>query len=279
MSALSIREPRAPASSFSTAAVLSLPLVGDALFGNVNAWLLWNLTGGVDGGHYLTDVTNASRTQLMNLISLNWDRELLEIFDIPLAMLPEIRTSSKIYGIARDELEGVAISGILGDQQAALVGQTCFCPGEAKNTYGTCCFLLMNTGTKIVQSSCGLLTTVAGIVSAMWIVAATDVYTSGSWSDIRTEQVPLPYFSFATAPLSDNFRASYCRRDRAPGMPIRFRATLASTRPGVFYSAASGPCAARAPPSIAPGQAEPCANCFHRSVMWRSKPNGTAGSG
>lgn len=138
-----------------------MALAGDALFGNVDAWLLWNLTGGVDGGHHLTDVTNASRTQLMNLISLNWDRELLEISDIPLAMLPEIRTSSEIYGIARDELEGVAISGILGDQQAALVGQTCFRPGEAKNTYGTGCFLLMNTGTKIVQSSCGLLTTVA----------------------------------------------------------------------------------------------------------------------
>jgi len=97
----------------------------------------------------------------MNLISLNWDRELLEIFDIPRVMLPRIRTSSEIYGIARGELEGVAISGILGDQQAALVGQACFRPGEAKNTYGTGCFLLMNTGTKIVQSSCGLLTTVA----------------------------------------------------------------------------------------------------------------------
>ena len=113
------------------------------------------------GGIHITDVTNASRTQLMNLQSLAWDQELLDVFDIPRVMLPEIRSSSEIYGTAKlDAIAGVAIGGILGDQQAALVGQTCFEAGEAKNTYGTGCFLLMNTGTNVVQSRCGLITTV-----------------------------------------------------------------------------------------------------------------------
>src|SRR6185312_6076972 len=117
--------------------------------------------GGAEGGIHISDVTNASRTQLMNLESLAWDQELLDAFDIPRAMLPKIRSSSEIYGSAKlDAIAGVAIGGILGDQQAALVGQTCFEAGEAKNTYGTGCFLLMNTGTKPVQSRCGLITTV-----------------------------------------------------------------------------------------------------------------------
>lgn len=135
---------------------------GDALFGNMDSFLVWNLTGGVQGGLHLTDVTNASRTQLMNLETLDWDDALLRDFTVPRAMLPQIRPSSDVYGTVTSEvLPGVPIAGILGDQQAALVGQTCFEPGQAKNTYGTGCFLLMNTGTEIRPSTCGLLTTVA----------------------------------------------------------------------------------------------------------------------
>src|ERR1700738_1755132 len=135
---------------------------GDLLFGNIDTFLAWNLTGGPRSGAHITDVTNASRTQLMNLRTLDWDDELLSAFEIPRAMLPEVRSSSEVYGVARlPAISGVPIAGILGDQQAALVGQACFQPGEVKNTYGTGCFLLMNTGERIVPSSCGLLTTVA----------------------------------------------------------------------------------------------------------------------
>lgn len=135
---------------------------GDVLFGNIDTYLTWKLTGGVDAGIHVTDVTNASRTQLMDLGSLTWDKNLLEIFNIPGKILPRIGSSSEVYGTARfDPIREVPIAGILGDQQAALVGQTCFAPGEAKNTYGTGCFLLMNTGTTPVISRCGLLTAVA----------------------------------------------------------------------------------------------------------------------
>jgi len=135
---------------------------GDLLFGTIDAWLLWNLTGGPDGGLHLTDVTNASRTQLMNLATCEWDDALLAAFEIPRSVLPRIAASSEIYADARiAALAGVPLAGILGDQQAALAGQTCFTPGEAKNTYGTGCFMLMNTGTRPVPSTSGLLTTVA----------------------------------------------------------------------------------------------------------------------
>ena len=135
---------------------------GELLFGTVDSFLLWRLTGGPAGGVHRTDVTNASRTQLMNLESLSWDQELLHAFDIPETVLPEIGSSSQSFGAAQcAAIKDVPLAGILGDQQAALVGQACFAPGEAKNTYGTGCFLLMNTGTKPVQSKCGLLTTVA----------------------------------------------------------------------------------------------------------------------
>jgi glycerol kinase len=135
---------------------------GNLLFGNIDTFLVWNLTGGPAGGVHVTDVTNASRTQLFNLQTLDWDPQLLAAFEIPRAMLPEVRSSSEIYGDATlDEIKGVPIAGILGDQQAALVGQACFQPGEVKNTYGTGCFLLMNTGERAVPSKCGLLTTVA----------------------------------------------------------------------------------------------------------------------
>jgi glycerol kinase len=135
---------------------------GEVLFGNIDTFLVWHLTGGPQGGLHITDVTNASRTQLMNLQTLAWDVELLSAFGIPRVMLPKVCSSSENYGVVTHRsLEGVAVAGILGDQQAALVGQACFSPGEAKNTYGTGCFLLMNTGKRAVQSTCGLLTTVA----------------------------------------------------------------------------------------------------------------------
>src|ERR1017187_3457545 len=135
---------------------------GDLLFGNIDTFLIWKLTGGPNGGVHVTDVTNASRTQLMNLRTLQWDPEILNDFGIPRQMLPKIVSSSEVYGQAKvPAIAGVAIAGDLGDQQAALVGQACFNSGDAKNTYGTGCFLLMNTGEKAVPSSCGLLTTVA----------------------------------------------------------------------------------------------------------------------
>jgi glycerol kinase len=135
---------------------------GDLLFGTIDSWLLWNLTGGPNSGLHLTDVTNASRTQLMSLAACDWDDALLAAFGIPRAVLPRIAASSEVYGDARiAALAGVPLAGILGDQQAALAGQTCFAPGEAKNTYGTGCFMLMNTGTRPVPSTAGLVTTVA----------------------------------------------------------------------------------------------------------------------
>jgi glycerol kinase len=130
---------------------------GELAFGTTDSWVLWNLTGGV----HATDVTNASRTLLMDLATLAWDDDLLAAFGIPRALLPEIRSSSEVYGTAVAPLAGVPIAGILGDQQAATFGQVAFGPGESKNTYGTGNFLIANTGTEIVQSANGLITTVA----------------------------------------------------------------------------------------------------------------------
>ena len=128
---------------------------GELLFGNIDTWIIWNLTG-----EHVTDVTNASRTLLMNLKTLDWDDEILKVIGIPRAMLPKIRSSSEVYGdVKTGQLRGIPVAGDLGDQQAALFGQTCFKAGEAKNTYGTGCFMLMNTGEKPVQSKAGLLTT------------------------------------------------------------------------------------------------------------------------
>ncbi|MDX3075320.1 glycerol kinase GlpK [Streptomyces sp. NPDC088354] len=134
---------------------------GDVLFGTMETWLLWNLTGGPDGGLHITDVTNASRTMLMSIRSLAWDDELLDFFGVPRAMLPEIRASAEVYGEAKVVLPGVRLAAALGDQQAALFGQTCFSPGEAKCTYGTGSFLLLNTGDRLVRSTHGLITTIA----------------------------------------------------------------------------------------------------------------------
>ena len=135
---------------------------GELCFGTVDTWLIWNLTGGINGGAHLTDVSNASRTFLMNLRTLDWDDEMLRIIGVPRAILPKIKASSEVFGlISIPELKGIPVSGDLGDQQAALFGQTCYTAGEAKNTYGTGCFLLMNTGTQPIQSKNGLLTTLA----------------------------------------------------------------------------------------------------------------------
>ena len=128
---------------------------GEVLFGNIDTWVIWNLTGGPNGGVHVTDVSNASRTMLMNLETLDWDPDMLKAMGIPQAMLPAVKASSEVYG----KMGNVPVAGDLGDQQAALFGQTCFSPGEAKNTYGTGCFMLLNTGTKPVQSKNGLLTT------------------------------------------------------------------------------------------------------------------------
>ncbi|NAZ15691.1 glycerol kinase GlpK [Glutamicibacter soli] len=136
---------------------------GDLLFGTTDSWVLWNLTGGVDGGVHVTDVTNASRTLFMNLKTLQWDEKILADFGVPLSMMPEIRSSSEVYGTVHTNqlLREVPVAGILGDQQAATFGQAAFTAGTAKNTYGTGCFLIFNTGTEIVNSTNGLLTTMA----------------------------------------------------------------------------------------------------------------------
>jgi glycerol kinase len=139
---------------------------GDALFGTIDSWIVWNLTGGASGGLHVTDVTNASRTQLMNLRTLDWDDELLALFRIPRRMLPRVCSSSdsSSFGVTRSAGPvgaAVPIAGVLGDQHAATVGQACFAPGDAKNTYGTGNFLLLNTGSRMVRSTSGLLTTLA----------------------------------------------------------------------------------------------------------------------
>jgi glycerol kinase len=132
---------------------------GDLAFGNIDTWVIWNITGGTDGGRHVTDVSNASRTMLMNLETLDWDEGQLQAFGIPRSMLPEIRPSSEVYGTAKGTLAGIPVAGDLGDQQAATFGQAAYDVGDAKNTYGTGNFMLLNTGTDIVPSKSGLLTT------------------------------------------------------------------------------------------------------------------------
>jgi glycerol kinase len=134
---------------------------GEVLFGTMESWLVWNLTGGVDGGVHVTDVTNASRTMMMDLTTLSWDAGMLELLDVPAAMLPAIRSNAEVYGTCVDPLAGVPIAGALGDQQAALFGQTCFTPGDAKCTYGTGAFLLVNTGDRRPRPERSVLPTVA----------------------------------------------------------------------------------------------------------------------
>ncbi|CAI9403829.1 glycerol kinase GlpK [Aestuariimicrobium sp. T2.26MG-19.2B] len=133
---------------------------GKLVMGTIDSWVVWNMTGGVDGGLHITDITNASRTMLMDLKTLSWDEEICKDMTIPMSMLPEIKSCSEVYGEGRSQglLPGVPIAGILGDQQAATFGQACFEKGMAKNTYGTGCFMIMNTGHEIVPSTNGLLT-------------------------------------------------------------------------------------------------------------------------
>jgi glycerol kinase len=147
---------------------------GQLLFGTMETWLIWNLTGGTKGGVHVTDVTNASRTMMMNLRTLEWDPYLLELFSIPKAMLPEIRPSMDRYGTCTGVLEGVPLVGALGDQQAALFGQTCFDAGDAKCTYGTGSFVLLNTGAEVITSSHGLIPTVAYQISGQEPVYALE---------------------------------------------------------------------------------------------------------
>src|SRR5437588_120449 len=133
---------------------------GDLMFGNMDTWCIWNLTGGTDGGLHITDVSNASRTMLMDLQTLSWDEDIAKTIGVPMSMLPEIKASSDVYGeVKTGAFQGVQLAGDLGDQQAATFGQTCFSQGEAKNTYGTGNFLLLNTGEEAVQSKSGLITT------------------------------------------------------------------------------------------------------------------------
>jgi glycerol kinase len=168
---------------------------GDALFGTIDTWVIWNLTGGAGGGLHVTDVTNASRTQLMDLRTLEWDDRLLSLFEIPRAMLPRIQPSASTSGFGTTRANGpvgteVPIAGCLGDQHAALVGQVCFAPGEAKNTYGTGNFMLLNTGTNIVPSTAGLLTTVAyrlGSADAIYALEGSVAVTGSAVQWLRDQ--------------------------------------------------------------------------------------------
>lgn len=183
---------------------------GEAIFGNIDTWLIWNLTGGTDGGGHITDVTNASRTMLMNLETLDWDNDLLSFFNIPREMLPQIRPSSDTnpYGMTerRGPLGGaVPICGDLGDQQAATVGQVCFAPGEAKNTYGTGNFMLLNTGTKIVPSQAGLLTTACYKLTHQAMVYALEgsIAVTGSAIQWLRDQLGIIQYTNDIEPLAN----------------------------------------------------------------------------
>ncbi|KAG5329900.1 GLPK2 kinase, partial [Acromyrmex charruanus] len=217
----------------------NVPRVQEALaarrlmFGTIDSWLIWNLTGGANGGVHSTDVTNASRTMLMNIVTLKWDPTLLSFFKIPPEILPEIRSSSEIYGYIQDELlQGVPISGCLGDQQSALVGQMCLQQGQAKNTYGTGCFLLYNTGTAIVDSSHGLLTTVAyqlgahaspvyalegsvAIAGAVikWLKDNLGILTDIKDCETIVEQIPVGSNRIVFVPAFSGLYAPYWRKD------------------------------------------------------------------
>jgi glycerol kinase len=169
---------------------------GDAIFGNMDTWIIWNLTGGPNGGAHITDVTNASRTLLMNLRTLDWDEDALRAMGIPRQMLPGIRPSSdpELYGYT---LGKVPVCGDLGDQQAALMGQTCYGVGEAKNTYGTGCFMLLNTGETLVPSQCGLLTTVAYKLGKQPVVYALEGSIAIAGALVQWLRDNLGFFDFS----------------------------------------------------------------------------------
>ena len=183
---------------------------GDVLFGTIESWLIWNLTGGPDGGIHVTDVTNASRTMLMDIATLQWDEELIAMLDVPAAVLPQIRSNAEIYGTCSTLLPGVRIAGALGDQQAALFGQTCFSPGDAKCTYGTGAFLLMNTGQQMPTSPHGLLTTVGYVLGDQPAVYALEgsIAMTGSlvqWFRDSLEMIPsAPQIETLARSVDDN---------------------------------------------------------------------------
>ena len=181
---------------------------GELAFGNPDTWLIWNITGGTEGGVHVTDVTNASRTMLMDLRTLQWREDICEIAGIPMSLLPEIRSSSEVYGYGRQTglLPGKPIAGDLGDQQAATFGQACFQPGMAKNTYGTGCFMLMNTGTEPQLSDNGLITTVCYKIGDQPAVYALEgsIAVSGSLIQWLRDNLEI----IATAPEVEALAAS-----------------------------------------------------------------------
>ena len=205
---------------------------GELAFGNMDTWVLWNLTGGTNGGVHATDVTNASRTMLMNLETLDWHEPSLELMGIPRSMLPEIRSSSETYGEAKGTaIGGVPVSGILGDQQAALFGQTCFDPGSAKNTYGTGSFLLVNTGEEIVHTE-KLLTSPGyklGDAPAVYVLEGSIAVTGAliQWLRDRLEDHPRRALGGGRwrGPSTTTAASTSCRRSRdcsrPAGVPTR----------------------------------------------------------
>ena len=230
---------------------------GEAVFGTIDTWVIWNLTGGVDGGAHVTDVTNASRTLLMDLRRLDWDDELLALFDIPRRMLPKICSSSDraSYGATRRAGPAgaeVALAGDLGDQQAAMVGQACFSPGEAKNTYGTGNFMLLNTGAQIVLSQAGLLTTPCyrfGDAAAVYALEGSIAVTGSAVQWLR-DQLGIIATARSGRPRGERAR---CGRDLFRPRILRLvRAVLAGRRAGrncrtvaLPHQSSSGACHAR----------------------------------
>ena len=194
---------------------------GDLMFGNMDTWCVWNLTGGIDGGRHVTDVSNASRTMLMDLATLDWDDDLLSAIGVPRSMLPSIEPSSAVYGEAKGTLAGIPVAGILGDQQAATFGQAAYDVGDAKNTYGTGCFMLLNTGTELVHSKCGLLTTVGyklGDQPAVYCLEGSIAITGAlvQWLRDNLGIIARPRRSRSSRRRSTTTAASTsCRRSRA----------------------------------------------------------------
>lgn len=208
---------------------------GDLVFGNMDTWVLWNMTGGTDGGVHVTDPTNASRTLLMNLDTLQWDEDIAAEMGIPLSMLPEIRSSSEVYGKVRPRgaLAEVPIAGILGDQQAATFGQACLSPGEAKNTYGTGNFVLLNTGTEKVLSENGLLTTVCYKIGSNDTVYALEgsVAVTGSLVQVAAGQPGVDFVGGADRGIRPNGRRQRRRVLRTGVLrPVRPVLALRRTR-------------------------------------------------
>src|SRR5450756_1439111 len=250
---------------------------GDALFGNTDSWVMWNLTGGVNGGVHVTDVSNASRTMLMSLETLDWDDELLGFFNIPRAMLPQIRPSSDParYGevAAPQGYAGIPLTGILGDQQAAMFGQVCFAPGEAKNTYGTGNFMLLNTGSEMVRSKNGLLTTVCyqlGTEAPVYALEGSIAVTGAAVQWLRDQLGIISGASEIEARPGASRTTAACTS--CPRSPACSRPTGAATPAG-----RSSACPATTPTRTWPGR--PWRPSATRAAMspkrWRPTPEST----